>query len=119
MNKISEQSKSEVAESLRQMATKGNCHLGALIMKSGQGLSLLPAPRNPVLPATWQCWYCIAGCMSFHDEAHSQVQGSFNQVPETRTSHLAGGFWLWSGMPCDIAQYSPHSGAPTVPKTMG
>ena len=36
---------------------------------SGQGLSLLPALCNPVLPATWQCWYCIAGCMSFHDDA--------------------------------------------------
>ena len=53
-----------------------------ICMLSGQGLSLLPVPCNPVLPATWQCWYCIAGCMSFHDEATDQVEGSFNQVPD-------------------------------------
>ena len=60
---------------------------------------------NRVLPATWQCWYCIAGCMSFHDEATDQVEGSFNQVPETR------GFWLWSGMERDGLLHT------TLPKT--
>ena len=73
---------------------------------SVQGLSLLP-----VLPATWQCWYCIAGCMSFYDEATDQVEGSFNQVPDTRASHLAGGFWLWSGMERDEFRHA------TLPKT--
>ena len=47
-----------------------------------------------------------------------QVEGSFNQVPETRASHLAGGFWLWSGMERDGLR-NRSCGAPTVPGTMG
>ena len=49
--------------------------------------------------------------MSFHDEATDQVEGSFNQVPETRVSHLAGGFWLWSGMERDGLRHA------ALPKT--
>ena len=49
--------------------------------------------------------------MSFHDEASDQVEGSVNQVPETRANHLARGFWLWSGMERDGLRHA------TLPKT--
>ena len=49
--------------------------------------------------------------VSFHDEATDQVEGSFNQVPETRANHLAGGFLLWSVMERDGLRHA------TLPKT--
>ena len=48
--------------------------------------------------------------MSFHDEATVQIEGFFNQVSETRASHLVGGFRLWSGMERDGLRHA------TLPK---